>query len=98
MWMSNGRWHSMPVPEHTKPSNEKRCALCAPWSRKNELLSAASADDLCLHRLHQLFRIGEICLRYPDLLLEILHHVFPQPHFCRFLGDGHLVDLVLQPQ
>src|SRR5664279_175170 len=75
----------------------KKGPLCEPLTCKKNV-SAAAADDRCLDRHHQLFGIGKIRLRNPDLLLEVIDHIFPQPDFRRLLGDGHLVDFVLQPK
>src|SRR6516162_5379661 len=68
------------------------------WFTVSGDLLASARYDAVLHRLHELFRVGEVGLCDADLLLEVVNHVFMQPNFGRFLGDAHLVDLVLQPQ
>src|SRR5450755_4838839 len=87
-------FRSHPAPLVTR----KRPALCEPLNLQKQFVSAAVSNDRCLDRHHQLFRIGRIRLRYPDLLLKVIDHIFPQPDLRRLLGDGHLVDFVLQPK
>src|SRR5580700_6015163 len=77
---------------------EKRRAPCAPLVDEKDLVLPPAPDNRGLRRPHQLLRIGKIRLRYADLLLEVIDHVFPQPHFSGLLGNAHLVDLVLQTQ
>ena len=68
-----------------------RATVSPAFGEKDVVLS----DDWHLSRLHQLLRIREIRLRNPDLLLEVVHHVFAQTDFSWLLSNAHLVNFVL---